>query len=156
VGVAARRIHVPYAVALVISGLAVAQTNLVNLPQIEPSLVLFLFLPPLLFDAAFRLDDGELTGIRRRVLLLAIPATLLTALVVAALTSAFLHLPLPTAVLFGSIVAATDPVAVVAVFRSLKVPTRLAVVLEAESLLNDGVAITLYVTSLSLLAAGAP
>jgi CPA1 family monovalent cation:H+ antiporter len=63
-------------------------------------------------------------------------------------------LPLASALLFGSIVAATDPVAVVAVFQSLKTPTRLSVLAESESLINDGVAITLYTATLALALSG--
>lgn len=156
VGFAASRVRIPYAVALVLGGLLAAQTHLVSLPQLEPNLVLFLFLPPLLFDGAFRLDSRELTAVFSRVLLLAVPGTLLTALVVGGLVALFVDLPLPVALLFGSVVAATDPIAVVAVFRWLKAPHRLSVVLEAESLLNDGIAITLFVTLTGVIAAGTP
>ena len=60
VGMLARRLRVPYVVALVILGLAVAATHLITLPRLEPSLMLFVFLPHLLFDASFRLDVREL------------------------------------------------------------------------------------------------
>jgi monovalent cation:H+ antiporter, CPA1 family len=59
VGMLARRIRVPYAVALVLGGLLVEESHLVAVPRLEPGLVLFVFLPPLLFDAAFRLDIEE-------------------------------------------------------------------------------------------------
>jgi CPA1 family monovalent cation:H+ antiporter len=68
--------------------------------------------------------------------------------------AALLHLPLTIALLFGSIVAATDPVAVISVFKHLRVPDRLAVIVEAESLINDGLAITLYITLLDLVITG--
>ena len=114
------------------------------MPQIDPPVVLFAFLPPLLFDAAFRLDARELRLVLRPVLLLAVPGVLVTTLVVGGLVALALGLPLGVALLFGSLVAATDPVAVIAVLKEIALPARLLVVPEAESLVNDGMAITLY------------
>src|SRR5919202_1761928 len=137
-GMLAWRLRVPYAVALVLAGLLVV------------------LLPPLLFDAAFRLDERELQSVARAVLFLAVPGTLVTALVVAVVLVFALNLSFAVALLFGSIVAATDPVAVVGVFRNVGAPTRLAVIAEGESLINDGVAITLYTVTIGLVTAGAP
>jgi NhaP-type Na+/H+ or K+/H+ antiporter len=82
-GMVAWRVRLPYAVALVLAGVLVEETHLLNLPQLEPRVLLFVFLPPLLFDAAFRLDERELRAVARPVLLLAVPGTIATALVVA-------------------------------------------------------------------------
>src|SRR5437870_2086293 len=117
-GILAWRIKLPYAVALVIGGVAVAQTHLFVLPQLEPPVLLFVFLPPLLFDAAFRLDDVQLRRLAQPVLVLAVPGTIATAVIVGLALVFALHLPLAIGLLFGSIVAATDPVAVVGVFRN--------------------------------------
>jgi CPA1 family monovalent cation:H+ antiporter len=115
------------------------------------------FLPPLLFDAAFRLDDRELRAVMRPVLFLALPGTIATAIIAGLLLWVSGAAPLGLALLFGSIVAATDPVAVVPVFRALNAPARLSVIAEAESLINDGVAITLYTAFIGLAtASGAP
>ncbi|MGH2614943.1 MAG: cation:proton antiporter [Thermomicrobiales bacterium] len=151
IGVAARRLGVPYAVSLVVGGLLVEETHLIAVPTIDPAVVLFAFLPPLLFDAAFRLDARELRIVARPVLLLAVPGVFITALVVGGLVALALGLPLPVALLFGSIVAATDPVAVIALLRELALPARLVIIPEAESLVNDGMAIALF-TALSGLA----
>jgi CPA1 family monovalent cation:H+ antiporter len=148
------RINLPYAVVLVIGGLLVAQVPVLDLPQLEPRVLLFVFLPPLLFDAAFRLDDVQLRRLARPVLWLAVPGTIATAAIVGLILYAVLHIPLVEALLFGSIVAATDPVAVVGVFRNLDAPSRLAVLVEGESLINDGVAITLYTATVSLATSG--
>src|SRR5262249_16527071 len=153
-GMIAWRLRVPYAVILVLGAIVVEETHLIAVPRLEPPLLLFVLLPPLLFDAAFRLDLDELRNVVRPVLLLALPGTVLTALVVGGLVGLSLHLSWSVALLFGSIVAATDPVAVVAVFRSLKAPGRLVVIAEAESLINDGVAITLWTVMVGLLTAG--
>lgn len=144
IGILARRVGIPYAVALVLGGLIVEESHLITVPQIDPPVVLFAFLPPLLFDAAFRLDARELRLVLRPVLLLAVPGVLVTTLVVGGLVALALGLPLGVALLFGSLVAATDPVAVIAVLKEIALPARLLVVPEAESLVNDGMAITLY------------
>ena len=153
-GILAWRLNTPYAVILVLGGVLVEETHLVALPQLDPPILLFVFLPPLLFDAAFRLDAGQLRTLARPVLWLAVPGTVVTAAIVAAAVVAALHLPIATALLFGSIVAATDPVAVVAVFHHLGAPQRLTVIAEGESLINDGVAITLYTAALGVASAG--
>jgi Na+:H+ antiporter len=153
-GILAWRLKVPYSVALVLGGLAVEETHVVGLPQLDPPVLLFVLLPPLLFDAAFRLDEVQLRSLAQPVLWLAIPGTIATAAIVALVLVATLHLPVAEALLFGSIVSATDPVAVVGVFRNLSVPSRLAVLVEGESLINDGVAITLYTMALGLVASG--
>ena len=153
-GMLARRLGVPYAVALVLGGLAVEETHLLDLPQLEPRVLLFVLLPPLLFDAAFRLDERELQSVARPVLFLAVPGTIATAAIVGVVLVLALKLSIPVALLFGSIVAATDPVAVVGVFRNVGAPTRLAVIAEGESLINDGVAITLYTVTIGVATAG--
>jgi CPA1 family monovalent cation:H+ antiporter len=139
---------------LVIGGVATAATHLVAVPSLNPDLLLFAFLPPLLFEAAFRLDYRELRMLARPILLLAIPGTILSAALVGSVLSVVLGLPLAVALMFGSIVAATDPVAVVAVFRRLRAPRHLTVIAEGESLINDGVAITLYVALLGFVITG--
>jgi CPA1 family monovalent cation:H+ antiporter len=154
IGILARHIRVPYAVALVLGGLIVEESHVISVPQIDPAVVLFAFLPPLLFDASFRLDPRELRLVARPVLLLAVPGVAVTALVVGVIVSFFLDLPFQVALLFGSLVAATDPVAVIAVLKELALPARLVVIPEAESLVNDGMAITLYTGLSQVLTAG--
>ncbi len=148
------RLGVPYAAALVLGGLAVEESHLIALPQLDPRVLLLVFLPPLLFDAAFRLDERELRVVARQVLMLAVPGTIATAAIVGIVLVLVLHLPPAEALLFGSIVSATDPVAVVGVFRNVNAPSRLAVIVEGESLINDGVAITLYTVTIGLATAG--
>ncbi len=154
VGMLAWRVRLPYAVVLVLGALVVEESHLIAVPQLDQSVLLFVLLPPLLFDAAFRLDDKELRAVARPVLVLAVPGTIATAAIVGLVLIVVLRLPWEVAFLFGSIVAATDPVAVVAVFRSLRTPARLSVIAEGESLFNDGIAITLYTVLLGLVTAG--
>ena len=153
-GVAARHVHVPYAVVLVLGAILVEQSHLFAVPVIDPSVVLFAFLPPLLFDASFRLDTAEVRRHWRPVAVLAFPGTVVTALVVGVIVTLVLRLPPGVGLLFGSLVAATDPVAVLGVFRHLHAPGRVSAIVEAESLVNDGVAITLYVALLGFATSG--
>lgn len=153
-GMLSHRTKVPYAVALVLAGITVAASGLVTMPALKPGILLFVFLPPLLFDAAFRIDAQELRLLLRPVLLLAIPGILVTALVVGGVLAVILGVSLTAGLLFGSIVAATDPVAVIGVFKQLKMPNRLAVIAEGESLINDGMAITLYLALIEVVVTG--
>lgn len=148
IGMVVRRLSVPYAVALVLGGLLIQASHVGGAPNLDPELVLFVFLPPLLFDAAFRLDAREARSLVRPIAILAVPGVLATALLVGVAVWLVLELPLAVALLFGSIVAATDPVAVISVFRQLNVTYRLSIIAEGESLINDGMAITLYVVLL--------
>ena len=103
-----------------------------------------MFLPPLIFEAAWNLDLESLRRMAWRIALLAVPGTLATAAIVAGGVILAGALPPAAAMLFGAIVAATDPVAVVAAFRRVRVPADLRTLVEGESLSNDGVALILF------------
>jgi CPA1 family monovalent cation:H+ antiporter len=106
--------------------------------------VVFLFLPMLIFEASLGLNTRAFLRNLGPILVLAIPALLVSAALVGAALYVVLGTPLAAALLFGALISATDPVAVVAVFRELGVPRRLLTLVEGESLLNDGVAIVLF------------
>ena len=143
VGIAARQLRVPYTVGLVIIGLLLALRGQVEI-QISPNLILALLVPPLVFEAAFHLNYTNLRQNIGPIFILAVPGVLLTMVIVGAIVSAGTGLALPLALVFGALVAATDPVSVVALFRSMGVPSRLQTLLEGESLLNDGTAIVIF------------
>ena len=103
-----------------------------------------LFVPPLVFEAAFHLNFNELKHNLTSILVLAVPGVILTTLIIGSLLSISTSLSLFSALVFGSLIAATDPVAVVALFRLLGIPKRLSVLVEGESLLNDGTALVLF------------
>ncbi|MBW3609124.1 MAG: sodium:proton antiporter [Actinobacteria bacterium] len=111
--------------------------------------VVFLFLPVLVFEAALGLSVRAFFRNLGPILVLAIVALLVSAVLVGAALALVLDIPLAAALLFGALISATDPVAVVAVFRQLGVPERLLVLVEGESMLNDGVAIVLFTILLS-------
>ncbi len=112
--------------------------------EVFEEVVVFLFLPVLIFEAALGLNTRAFLRNLGSILALAIPALLVSAVLVGIALYIVLGTPLAAALLFGALISATDPVAVVAVFRQLGVPRRLLTIVEGESLLNDGVAIVLF------------
>ncbi len=144
VAIASKYLRIPYTVALVLAGLGIALTPNHLTIDLTPDLILFIFLPALLFEAAYHLDFGELRENLRPVILLAVPGVLLTAFFVASLTHYVVGLSWETSALFGAIVSATDPVSVLAIFRQLGAPRRLSVIIEGESLFNDGTSLVLF------------
>ncbi len=143
VGIITERLRVPYTAGLVVIGLVLALIGQINL-NVSPELFLGLLVPPLIFEAAFQVKAKDLFKDLTPILSLAIPGVLLTTFLVGGVLYWGTDFSLTTALLFGSLIAATDPVAVVALFRSLGVPHRLQMLLEGESLFNDGTAIVLF------------
>jgi CPA1 family monovalent cation:H+ antiporter len=152
VALAARRVNIPYSVALVLVGLAVSIVAPNTSLTISPELVLVVLLPGLVFEAAYQLDVRELRRSFGGIVILAAPGVLVSAAIVAIVLNAATGLPLDLAFVVGAIVSATDPVAVVATFRRLRSPARLATLVEAESLFNDGTAIVVFVIALRAIA----
>lgn len=143
VAIAVQRLRVPYTVALVIVGLVITFQSPLAL-DLTPELILTIFVPPLVFEAAFQLNLAEIRRNLVGILLLAVPGVLVTMLLVGGILAGSNTLSWPIALVFGALISATDPVAVVAVFRVIGVPKRLAVLVESESLFNDGTAIVLF------------
>lgn len=143
VAVVARRLRVPYTVGLVIIGLFITLLNPQHV-EFTPQIIMLLLVPPLVFEAAFHIRFDDLRRDFWLIILLAIPGVILTTLLVGWLVSWGTGLALQAALVFGALIAATDPVAVVALFRRLGAPRRLQVLLESESLLNDGTAIVMF------------
>jgi CPA1 family monovalent cation:H+ antiporter len=150
VAIVAERIRLPAAVALVGFGAIISSAAPIELPFTFGPALLFVFLPPLIFEAAWNLDAGALRRMAWSITILAVPGVLLTTGVIALGLSVSGQLPLVAAFMFGTIVSATDPVGVIAIFRRLKVPLDLVTLVEGESIANDGVAIALYGIALAL------
>ncbi|MFQ5593684.1 MAG: Na+/H+ antiporter [Anaerolineae bacterium] len=153
VAVLARRFKLPYTVALVLAGLGLTLQTRLHL-ELTPNLVLAIFLPPLVFEAAFHLQFRNLQEDISSILALAVPGMALSTALVGGLLFVARVLPLPAALLFGALISATDPVSVVATFRALGAPRRLTILVEAESLFNDGTAIVVFQIMLGLVLAG--
>ncbi len=149
-GLFARRVRLPPTVVLAVTGFLAGAVGrpygLANPLQGEAfeEVLVFLFLPVLVFAAALGLSVRAFLRDLLAILVLATLALVVSTALVGLALWAGLGLALPVALLFGALISATDPVAVVAVFRQLGVPRRLLTLVEGESLLNDGVAIVAY------------
>jgi monovalent cation/hydrogen antiporter len=151
----ARQLNVPYPILLVLGGLVLALIPQVPDVHLDPDLVLVIFLPPLIFSAAWQTPVRDLRRNLRPVLLLSVGLVVFTAFVVGIVLEALVPgLPFAAALAFGAIVGPTDAIAATSVLRKLAVPRRLILILESESLLNDATALTLYRTALAAVATG--
>ncbi|HET9015229.1 MAG TPA: Na+/H+ antiporter [Thermomicrobiaceae bacterium] len=140
----ARRVHVPYTIALVVIGLVIGAVPIVPRIVVTPHLILLVFLPPLLFEASFNLGLPSLRRTLPIILVLAVPGVVASTWAMAHALHWSLGMPLASVLVLGALLAATDPVSVLAIFRDVRAPGRLATVVEGESLLNDGTAIVLF------------
>jgi CPA1 family monovalent cation:H+ antiporter len=157
-----RRTHLPYTVGLVLVGLGlgvVAQEvdwlGPLHQVTLSPEIILFVFLPTLIFESAFNLDSRLLSQNLAPVLALAAPGLVLSTGMVGGLLYWLTPLELGPALLFGALISATDPVAVIALFKEVGAPKRLAILVEGESLFNDATAIVLFRIILAVLLGGA-
>jgi monovalent cation:H+ antiporter, CPA1 family len=144
VGVLARRLHVPYSVGLVVAGIGLALLPWHPSVTLSRELVYNGILPPLIFDAAFALRWEALRPNLALVVLLATVGVVLSALMTGAVMTGLVHWPISAGLLFGILMAATDPVSVLATLKEIGARGRLALLIEAESLLNDGTAAVLF------------
>lgn len=156
VAIAVQRLAVPFTVALVFTGLALGLLDAFEAPQLTKALLFSVFLPGLLFEAAFHIEFKQFWRNRLAIVSLALPgvvaAIALTAMIlppVANVLRLVQGFSWEYALVFGALISAIDPIAVVAIFKNLGVPKRLAVLLEGESLLNDGTAIVFFTVSLA-------
>jgi Na+/H+ antiporter len=164
----AGRTRIPYTIAMLLAGAAVglavrflpgaAESSWSELLRrgaaLRPELILLVFLPALVFESAYAIEVHDLRKNLGAVVVLAVPVLAVTAFATAALmmvlTRGSWGWGFGPAIVFGALISATDPVAVVAILRELGVSKRLAVVIEGESLLNDGTAIVLFTLVLGL------
>ena len=144
VALVTRRVGLPYTVALVLFGVAISFAAPPIHLQVSPQLVLLVLLPGLVFEAAYSLDQPELLRALGGVLLLAVPGVLVVAGFVAVVLRLATGLALGPSFVVGAMVSATDPAAVTSSIRRLRAPARLATMVEAESLLNDGTGIVAF------------
>lgn len=154
VAILARRLSLPYTVGLVAAGCAVAALDVPIEVALTRNEIFLVLLPPLLFEGALNLDWRELRGDLLPVLTLTVFGVIISAAVVAFGMIRLANWPPQTAVIFGVLIGATDPVAVIAMFRDSGLRGRLAVFVEAESLFNDGIAAVLFGLALTWSQAG--
>ncbi|MEP0917646.1 sodium:proton antiporter [Leptolyngbya sp. DQ-M1] len=153
VALLSRRLQVPYVTGLVLAGVAIAEF----LPRkvgLDSALIINLFLPILLFEAAINTDIRRLRSTLMPILLLAGPGVLIAVGVTAIGLKFGLAIAWIPALLGGVILAITDTVSVIAVFKEIAVPSRLITIVEGESLFNDGIALVLFSLILKFNATG--
>lgn len=143
VALLSRRFRIPYVTGLVLAGLAITDFLPTSI-GLDSSLILNLFLPILLFEAAINTDISRLRSTVKPIALLAGPGVIIATVVTAAILKWGLALGWIPALLLGTILAITDTVSVIAVFKEISVPSRLITIVEGESLFNDGVALVLF------------
>ena len=148
------RLGVPYPVFLVLGGLALGLVPIVPEIGLPPDLVLLIFLPPLLYSAAFFSSPRDLKANLRPIASLSIGLVLLTTITVALVAHLLVGLPRAAAFVLGAIVSPTDPVAATAIAGRLGAPRRIVTILEGESLINDGTALVLYSVAVSAVVTG--
>lgn len=154
VAIAAKRAGIPYNVALVVGGLLFVLLDVLPQTPLDPELVLVAFLPILVFEGALSADFEGFRAARRPILALALPGVAVSLIATAGVATWVLRLPFPTALLLGALLSITDTVSVLLAFRSVRVPRRLASIMEGESLFNDGTALVLVSVASTVVAFG--
>ena len=157
--IVARRIRIPYTIALVLTGIGISLAGPAYLQAVFPiglstDLILLVFLPGLIFEAAYHLDLSNLMTNIWIILGLAVPGLLIGMGIIGVGLHLTLGMPLAIALLFGGLISATDPVSVLALLKELRVPKRLSVLMEGESLFNDGVAVVVFLILMDVAVGG--
>jgi CPA1 family monovalent cation:H+ antiporter len=151
----AELIDVPYPIVLVLGGAALGFLPGAPHVRLDPELVFFVFLPPLLYSAAFLSSAAELRANARPIFLLAVGRVVVTMVAVAAGAHVAIGLAWPLGFVLGAILAPTDPIAATSILRRLGAPRRIALILEGDSLVNDGTGLVLYKIALASVGAAA-
>jgi CPA1 family monovalent cation:H+ antiporter len=168
VALVTNRLRVPYTAALVVAGIAidlfrgqigpiVSELGLgseSSFTVLTPEVVFTLFLPGLLFESALHLNVRQVRENLWTIVALAVAGVVVATLATGFALSWAAGLPLMSALVFGALISATDPISVVALFRDLGVQRRLTVIVEGESLFNDGTAVVLFSILLAAAATG--
>lgn len=161
VALVVRWLKIPYTVGLVLAGLGLGAASAIRPPHLTKELLFTVFLPGLVFEAAFHIEFERFWRNKLAITSLALPGVAAAIALTAALltpVAAALHFVsdfrLIHGLVFAALISATDPIAVIALFKSLGVPHRLVVLVEGESLLNDGTAVVFFTLILALAAGG--
>ncbi|MBK5256481.1 MAG: Na+/H+ antiporter [Vicinamibacteria bacterium] len=144
VALAAKRLRMPYTVALVVVGIAVGFFHVLHPVEISREVLMLVFLPPLLFEGTLAMDLKTLRDRWLEVAFLALPVTILSFLATGWLVQTVTGYAWPVALLVAAMLAPTDPVSVLATFRSLGVPRPVAMLVEGESVFNDGIGVVIF------------
>ena len=152
--VLARIVRVPYPILLVVGGLAIGFVPGVPEVELDPEIVLFIFLPPLLYAAAFFSNLRELRANAHPIGLLAVGLVIATTVAVAVVAHFAIGLSWPVAFVLGAVVSPTDAVAPATILRRLGAPRRVITIVEGENLTNDWTALVMYKFAVAAVASG--
>ncbi|MEW5821396.1 MAG: Na+/H+ antiporter [Cyanobacteriota bacterium] len=155
VAMVTKRIKIPYTLALVLVGLLIGSIDIFPAVELTPNLVLYVFLPPLLFEAAWNINFKILKTNLVPIIVFAVVGLLISVLLIGFTLNFAMGVPLVIALLFGAMISATDPVSVLALFKQLGLPKKLATLVEGESLFNDGTAVVVFKILLAVALTGA-
>ena len=150
----ARALNVHYAIVLVVGGLVVGLVSGASAPRGDPQIVLFVFLPPLIYAAAFGSSTQDLRAHARPIGLLAVGLVLMTMGAVAVVAHEVAGIGWGPAFVLGAILGPTDPIAATSVLRRLGAPDRISTILEGEALVNDGTGLTVYKLAVAAVVSG--
>lgn len=152
VAMATKWVRLPYTLALVVVGLVISPMHFLPVVHVSPELILLIFLPALLFEAAWNLKFHHLRENLLPILTLATVGVGLSVGVIGVILHYGIGLGWSSALIFGAIISATDPVSVLALFKKLGAPKRLTTIIEGESLFNDGTAVVVFRILLGIVA----
>lgn len=145
-----KKTKIPFAVGLLFSGVLLTlisekfDLNVFEYFHFSPEIVLYVFLPTLIFESAYHIKFWHFKGVLKEVVSLATFGLFLAILMTGVGIHYFLGFPWIVSLLFGALISATDPVAVLAIFKELRAPKKLALIVDGESLLNDGTALVFF------------
>ena len=152
----ANRVLIPYPILLVLGGLVLSFLPAVPVVPLDPDLVFLIFLPPILWSAAYFTSLRDFVAHFRPIVLLAVGLVIATSVAVAVVArGVFPGLSWPVAFALGAIVSPPDAVATIAIARRLGLPHRMVTILEGESLINDATALVLYRGAVAAAVSGA-
>jgi len=149
------KIKLPYPIILVVGGLALSLFNIFSGFTIEPDLIFFIFLPPLLYEAAWQVSCKQFWKFRRVIMIFAVPIVILTSCVVAFASNAIIPgFTLALGFLLGGIVSPPDAISATTIMRQVKVPKSMVTIAEGESLLNDASSLIVFRFALAAIITG--
>ena len=151
----ANKLRLAYPIVLVLGGLALSFTSGFSHVTIDPELVFFIFLPPLLYEAAWQTSWKEFWKWRRVIMSFAFPIVIITSCVIAFVSSAFIPgFTLALGFLLGGIISPPDAISATTIMRQVKVPKSLVSIIEGESLLNDASSLVVFRFALAAVITG--
>src|SRR5919205_1319403 len=151
----ANKIKIAYPIVLVLGGLLLSFTAVYSDVTIDPDLVFFIFLPPLLYEAAWQISWKEFWKWRRVIMSFAFPIVIITSCVVAFISKAFIPgFTLALGFLLGGIISPPDAISATTIMRNVKVPKSQVSIIEGESLLNDASSLIVFRFALAAVITG--